>query len=100
MTTLILTIAIVAVAIAFLSISLILTGRSRVHGSCSATGDLAHEGIDANCEFCPNDEDEDQVTTLAKAGYPGRQNIISEEAYRGEDRNLFVEKLKYRTGKE
>ena len=82
-----------------MSIALILTGENKVHGSCSATSHL--DGEEANCDFCPNDEDEDQITTLSKAGYPGRENIVSEEAYTGKKgRNMFVERLKYNTGRD
>lgn len=96
--TLLLTIAIFGVAIALMAIALILTGENRVHGSCSATSHLDVEGVE-NCAFCPNDEAEDQVTTLAKAGYPGRGGIISEEAFRNQPRKPFLEKLKYWSGR-
>lgn len=100
MTTLLLTVGIVGSAVTLLGIGLIITGRQTVHSSCSATHALDPGGEDAHCEFCPNDEDPDQLTTLAKAGYPGRKNIISEEAYQGKDRNLVIEKLKYSSGRE
>ena len=99
MTTLLLTIAIVGTALIIMSIALILTGENKVHGSCSATSHLDGEG--GHCDFCPNDEDEDQITTLSKAGYPGRRHIVSEEAYKGRrDRNIVVERLKYNSGRD
>lgn len=99
MTTLLLTIAIVGTAFVIMSIALILTGENKVHASCTATAHL--DGEDATCEFCPNDEDEDHITTLSKAGYPGRRDIVSEEAYNGkQERNIVVERLKYNTGKD
>ncbi|MCF7809222.1 MAG: hypothetical protein K9M49_05985 [Candidatus Marinimicrobia bacterium] len=98
MTILILTIAIMGTALLIMSIALILTGENKVHGSCAATSHL--DGEEGHCEFCPNDEDEDQVTILSKAGYPGRTHIVSEEAYKGkQSRNIVVEKLKYNSGR-
>jgi len=97
--TFILTLAIMAIAVTLMSIALILTGRNRVHSSCSATHALDPEGSHS-CDFCPEKEDEDQVTTLAKAGYPGRSGIISPEAYENKPRIPFAEKLKYRTGRD
>lgn len=82
-----------------MSIALLLTGENKVHSSCSATSHLDEE--DASCAFCPNDEDEDQITTLSKAGYPGRKDLLSQEAYSGKmDRNIAVERLKYNTGRD
>lgn len=99
MTTLLLTIVIIGGAFLIMSIALILTGENKVHSSCSATSHL--DGEDASCAFCPNDEDEDQLTTLSKAGYPGRKDIVSKEVYEGkEDRNIIVERLKYNSGRE
>ena len=82
-----------------MSIALLLTGENKVHSSCSATSHL--DGEDASCAFCPNDNDEDQITILSKAGYPGRKDIVSEEAYSGkQNRNIAVERLKYNTGRD
>jgi hypothetical protein len=59
------------------------------------------DGEDHSCAFCPNDEDEDQLTVLSKVGYPGRKNIVSQEVYTGKpDRNIVVEKLKYNSGRD
>jgi hypothetical protein len=59
------------------------------------------DGEDASCSFCPNDEDEDQVTTLSKVGYPGRKDIVSQEVYKGkQNRNIAVERLKYNSGRD
>ena len=96
--TLLLTTGIFGLALAGMGLALILTGENRVHGSCGATSQLDLEGVD-NCAFCPNNEEEDQVTTLAKAGYPGRDAIISEEAYQNKPRRIAVEKLKYWSGR-
>lgn len=94
-----LTIGIVGGAILIMSIALILTGESKVHGSCSATSHL--DGEDGSCAFCPNDEDEDQVTVLSKAGYPGRKDLVSQEVFKGrKDRNVAVERLKYNSGRD
>lgn len=99
MTTLLLTVIVVGMALIIMSIALILTGETRVHSECSATAHL--DGEVASCEFCPNDEDEDQLTTLSKVGYPGRKNIISQEAYKGKKkRNIIVERLKYNSGRD
>lgn len=99
MTTLLLTVAIVGTALIIMSIALILTGENKVHSSCSATSHM--DGDEGHCDFCPNDEDEDQITTLSKAGYPGRKDIVSEEAYTGKnDRNIVVERLKYNSGRD
>ncbi|MEA3286235.1 MAG: hypothetical protein U9Q77_02505 [Candidatus Marinimicrobia bacterium] len=82
-----------------MSIALLLTGENKVHASCSATNHL--DGEDGSCAFCPNDEDEDQITTLSKAGYLGRKDIVSQEVFDGrEDRNIVVERLKYNTGRD
>jgi len=82
-----------------MSIALILTGENKVHSSCSATHRL--DAVDESCAFCPNDEDEDHLTTLSKAGYPGRKDIVSQEVYKGkQDRNIVVERLKYNSGRE
>ncbi|MCF7824287.1 MAG: hypothetical protein K9N35_08960 [Candidatus Marinimicrobia bacterium] len=82
-----------------MSIALILTGENKVHSSCSATAHM--DGEDASCAFCPNDENEDQVTTLSKVGYPGRKNIVSQEVYKGKkNRNIIVERLKYNSGRD
>ena len=99
MATLLLTIGIVAAAFIIMSIALILTGENKVHASCSATNHLI--GDDGSCEFCPNDDEEDRVTTLSKAGYPGRKDILSKEAYEGKaSRNIAVERLKYNSGRD
>ena len=96
---LLLTIGIVGGAMLLMSIALLLTGENKVHSSCAATSQLP--GEDHSCAFCPNDEDEDTLTTLAKVGYPGRKNIVSEEAYTGkQNRKIIVEKLKYNSGRE
>lgn len=101
MTTLLLTVAVVGGALIIMSIALIITGENKVHSSCSATHHLDGTEGDHHCEFCPNDEEEDQITTLSKAGYPGRKHIVSEEAYQGkESRNIVVEKLKYNSGRD
>ncbi len=82
-----------------MSLALIITGENKVHTSCSASHELDGEG--SSCFFCPNDEDEDQLTALAKAGYPGRKDIVSQEVYQGRpDRNIIVERLKYNSGRE
>ncbi len=94
-----LTIAIVGGAMLIMSIALLLTGENKVHSSCSATSHL--DGDDASCAFCPNDDEEDQITTLSKAGYPGRKDILSQEVYSGKpNRNIVVERLKYNTGRD
>ncbi len=94
-----LTIGIVGGAILIMSIALILTGENKVHASCSATSHL--DGEDGSCSFCPNDDDEDQVTALSKAGYPGRKDIVSQEVFNGrKDRNVAVERLKYNAGRD
>jgi hypothetical protein len=96
---LILTIGIIGTAMLIMSIALILTGENKVHSSCSATHTLDGEGD--SCAFCPNDEDEDQLTTLSKVGYPGRKDIVSQEAYTGKaNRNIIVERLKYNNGRD
>ena len=83
-----------------MSIALILTGENKVHRSCAATHGLDDEG-DHGCTFCPNNEDEEQLTMLAKAGYPGRKDIVSQEAYKGKvNRNIVVERLKYNSGRD
>ncbi len=83
-----------------MSIALILTGENKVHSSCAATHELDDVG-DHGCAFCPNNEDEEQLTTLAKAGYPGRKDIVSQEAYKGKaNRNIVVERLKYNSGRD
>jgi len=98
--TLLFTIGIMGTAMLIMSIALIVTGENKVHSSCAATQELDGED-DHQCAFCPNDEDEEQLTTLAKAGYPGRKDIVSEEAYAGKsDRNMVVERLKYNTGRD
>ncbi len=97
---LLLTIGIIGGAMLIMSIALIMTGENKVHSSCAATHDL-DEDEDAHCAFCPNDDDEDQLTTLSKAGYPGRKDIVSQEAYKGKsDRNIVVERLKYNSGRD
>ena len=97
--TLLLTIGIVGGALLIMSLALILTGENKVHSSCSATSHL--DGEDASCAFCPNDEDEDQLTILSKAGYPGRKDIVSQEVYKGkQNRNIVVERLKYNSGRD
>lgn len=94
-----LTVGIVGVALLLMSIALILTGENKVHSSCSATAHM--DGEEAHCSFCPNDEEEDSLTTLSKVGYPGRKGIVSPEAYNGKQkRNLVVEKLKYNSGRD
>lgn len=94
-----LTIAVMGGAMLIMSIALLLTGENKVHSSCSATSHL--DGEDASCSFCPNDDEEDQITTLSKAGYPGRKDLLSKEVYIGkQDRNLAVERLKYNTGRD
>jgi len=96
---LILTIGIIGVAMLIMSIALIFTGENKVHSSCSATHMLNGEGD--SCAFCPNDEDEDRLTTLSKLGYPGRKDIVSQEAFAGKsDRNIVVERLKYNSGRD
>ncbi|MBT4033888.1 MAG: hypothetical protein HOB84_07890 [Candidatus Marinimicrobia bacterium] len=96
---LLLTIGIIGGAMLIMSIALILTGENKVHSSCAATHELDGEG--ESCAFCPNDEDEDQLTTLSKAGYPGRKDIVSQEAYKGKpERNIVVERLKYNSGRD
>ncbi|NQV16657.1 hypothetical protein HQ531_14435 [bacterium] len=94
-----LTLGVFGGALLIMSIALLITGENKVHSSCSATSHLV--GEKSHCDFCPNDEEEDQVTTLSKAGYPGRQGIVSPEAYKGEkERNIVVERLKYNSGRE
>lgn len=94
-----LTLGVMGVALLIMSIALILTGENKVHSSCSATHHL--DGKGESCAFCPNEEDEDRLTTLAKAGYPGRTDIVSQEAYKGKPhRNIVVERLKYNSGRE
>ena len=98
--TFVFTILIVGTAMVIMSIALILTGENKVHSSCGATSELDVAG-DHHCDFCPNDEDEDQLTTLSKVGYPGRKDIVSQEAYKGKaERNIVVERLKYNTGRD
>jgi hypothetical protein len=93
------TIAIVGTAMLIMSIALILTGENKVHSSCAATHELDGDG--ESCAFCPNDADEDQLTTLSKAGYPGRKDLVSEEVFKGkQDRNIAVERLKYNGGRD
>ena len=96
---LLLTIGIIGGALLMMSVALIITGENKVHSSCAATHAL--EGDGESCAFCPNDEDEDQLTTLSKVGYPGRKDIVSQEAYKGKsDRNVIVERLKYNSGRD
>ncbi len=98
-TTLLLTMGIIGGAMLIMSIALIVTGKSGVHSSCAATHEM--DGEEGHCAFCPNDEDEDQLTTLSKAGYPGRNDIVSQEAYQGKtERNIAVERLKYNSGRD
>jgi len=98
--TFIFTLAVVGAAMVLMAIALILTGENKVHSSCAATNELPGES-DHSCAFCPNDEDEEQLTTLAKAGYPGRKDILSQEAYSGKQkRNIVVERLKYNSGRD
>ncbi len=93
------TIGIVAGAMLIMSIALILTGENKVHSSCAATHELDGDG--ESCAFCPNDADENQVTTLSKVGYPGRKDIVSQEVYKGKpNRNIMVERLKYNSGRD
>ncbi len=95
----ILTIAIIGGALLIMSIALIITGENKVHSSCSANHHL--DGEEGHCDFCPSDEDEDQITVLSKAGYPGRKDIVSQEVFRGKkSRNIAVERLKYNSGRD
>jgi hypothetical protein len=99
MMTLLFTILVIGSAMLIMSIALIVTGENKVHSSCAATHELDGEG--ESCAFCPNDEEEDQLTTLSKAGYPGRKDIVSQEAFKGKsDRNIVVERLKYNSGRD
>ena len=83
-----------------MSIALIITGENKVHSSCAATNELEGGG-DHHCDFCPNDAEEDQLTTLSKVGYPGRTDIVSKEVFAGkQDRNIVVERLKYNSGRD
>lgn len=97
MTELIITIVIFGSAMALIGITYVLTGKNNIHTECSATAQLDSNGEKVNCDFCPNEsvEKQDHFTTLAKVGYPNRQDIISEEAYEGKPRNIAVEKLRY-----
>ncbi len=96
---LLLTVGILGGAMLIMSIALIITGENKVHSSCAATHELDGDG--ESCAFCPNDEDQDQLTTLAKVGYPGRKDIVSQEAYKGQsERNIAVERLKYNSGRD
>ncbi len=97
MTELILTLALFALAMVLLGITYVLTGKNNIHTECSATTNLNPNGDEIRCEFCPNEsvENQDHYTTLAKVGYPNRQDILSEEAYEGKPRNIAVEKLRY-----
>lgn len=96
---LLLTIGVFGVALLLLSIALLITGENKVHSSCSSTSHV--EGVDNHCDFCPNDAEEDQVTALSKAGYPGREDIVSPEVYEGaKKRNVVVERLKYNSGRD
>lgn len=100
MMTLLFTFFIVGGAMLIMSIALIITGENKVHSSCAATHELEDDS-DQHCAFCPNDEDEEQMATLAKVGYPGRKDIVSQEAYTGKsDRNIAVERLKYNSGRD
>lgn len=97
--TFLLTFGIIGGAFLIMSLALIITGENKVHSSCAATSHM--DGEDASCSFCPNDEDEDQVTTLSKVGYPGRKDIVSQEVYKGkQNRNIAVERLKYNSGRD
>lgn len=97
MTLLLLTIGIIGGAFLIMSIALILTGENKVHSSCSATSHI--DGEESHCSCSSNDED--QLTTLSKAGYPGRKDIVSQEVYKGKkDRNIAVERLKYNSGRD
>ena len=97
--TLLFTVLVVGSAMLIMSIALIITGENKVHSSCSATHELDGEG--ESCAFCPNDADEDQLTILSKAGYPGRKDIVSQEVYNGKaNRNIVVERLKYNSGRD
>ena len=91
------TLALFALAMLLLGITYFLTGKNNIHTECSATSNLDPGGDKIRCEFCPNEsaENQDHYTTLAKAGYPNRQDIISEEAFEGKPRNIAVEKLRY-----
>lgn len=97
--TLLLTIALFGSALVLLGITLIFTGETRVHTSCDSTKGLEEKGILDECELCPNNDQEDQLTTLAKAGFPGRDGIISEEAFSGKKRFPAIERLKYWQGR-
>ena len=98
--TLLFTVLIVGTAMLIMSIALIFTGENKVHSSCAATSQL-DDADDHNCAFCPNDEEEDQITTLSKVGYPGRTDIVSKEVFAGKkDRNIVVERLKYNSGRD
>ena len=95
----VLTVGIVGGAFLLLSLALVFTGKSSIHGSCSAGNEI--EGVDTSCAFCPNGDDEDQYTSLSKVGYRGRKDIVSEELYVGrKNRNIVVERLKYNSGRE
>ncbi len=94
-----LTVGVMGTALIIMSIALILTGENKVHSSCAASHELDEDG--ESCAFCPNDENEDHLTTLAKVGYPGRKNIVSQEAYKGKaERNIIVERLRYNSGRD
>lgn len=98
--TFLMTLIIFGAALLLMGIAIVLTGENKVHGSCAATQELDDED-DHHCAFCPNDEEEEQLTTLAKAGYPGRKDIVSHEVYKGKsDRNIVVERLKYNSGRD
>lgn len=97
MTELLLTLIIFATALVLMGITYVLTGKNNIHLECSATHKLDPNGEKVSCAFCPNEavEKQDYFTTLAKVGYPNRQDIISEEAYEGKPRNRAIENLRY-----
>ena len=97
MTELLMTLLFFGVAMGLLGITYVLTGKNNIHTECSATAHLDPDGEKVSCDFCPNEaiEKQDHYTTLAKVGYPNRQDIISPEAYDGKPRNTAVEKLRY-----
>lgn len=97
MTELLLTLIIFGAALVLMGITYVLTGKNNIHMECSATAKLDSQGEHVSCAFCPNEsiEQQDHFTTLAKVGYPNRQDIISEEAYEGKPRNRAIENLRY-----